>query len=171
MAAINVVKGDISTIKADAIVNAANNRLWMGSGVAGAIKSRGGTEIEIEALSRGPIPVGNAIATKAGSLDAKYVIHAAVMGADLETDSEKIRRSTWNSLKIADELDLRSIAFPALGTGVGGFPLGECAKVMINEIMDYTSRETGLKEIHLVLYDDKAYSIFREELNLRLNLT
>lgn len=171
MVSINIIKQDISLVKADAIVNAANSSLWMRAGVAGALKTRGGTEIEREAISKGPIPVGNAIATKAGSLTTKYVIHAAVMGPNLKTDGEKIRRSTRNCLKLADELDLRSIAFPALGTGVGEFPTEECAKIMINEILDYESQKSGLKEAYLVLYDDKAYKIFNEELNLRLNFT
>ena len=113
---IKFVKGDITDMEVDAIVNAANNELWMGGGVAGAIKRKGGIEIEEEAVKKGPIPVGEAIVTGAGKLKAKYVIHGAVMGRDLQTDAEKIKNATINSLKRAEELGLKSIAFPAFGT-------------------------------------------------------
>ena len=120
---IILIQGDITDYKTDAIVNAANNELWMGSGVAGAIKAKGGIEIEEEAKAKGPIKVGEAVATTAGKLKAKFVIHAAVMGQDSKTNENYIRNATLSSLKEAEELNLSSIAFPALGTGVGGFPI------------------------------------------------
>src|SRR2546428_3273502 len=106
--------GDITQADVDAIVNAANNHLWMGAGVAGAIKRAGGPDIEREAISKGPIPVGEAVVTSAGALRAKYVIHAAAMGQNLQTDAAKVRLATRNALTRARELAIRSIAFPAL---------------------------------------------------------
>jgi len=128
-----VREGDIATVEADAIANAANDRLWMGAGVAGALKRAGGAEIEREAVAKGPIERGTAVATTAGELDARYVIHGAVMGQDLRTNAELIARTTRACLKLADELGCRSLALPAFGTGVGGFPVEECARLMVDE--------------------------------------
>jgi len=129
---IKLIQGDITDQEVDAIVNAANNHLWMGAGVAGAIKRKGGNQIEDEAMKKGPIPIDEAIVTSAGKLKAKYVIHAAVMGQDLITNEEYIKNATLNSLKRAEELKIKSIAFPAFGTGVGGFPLDRCAQIMLD---------------------------------------
>ncbi len=166
---IEVYKGDIARLELDALVNAANNRLWMGGGVAGALKRAGGKEIEDEAITKGPIPVGEAIVTGAGKLKAKYIIHAAVMAQDLKTDAEKIRQATKNSLLRADELSIKSIAFSALGTGVGGFPLDECARIMISEVRQHLTRETGLKRVVFALYDEPAYQTFKQELDMQLS--
>jgi O-acetyl-ADP-ribose deacetylase (regulator of RNase III) len=157
---ISLVKGDIAQQDADAIVNAANNHLWMGAGVAGAIKRAGGREIEEEAVAKGPIPIGEAVATGAGRLRARYVIHAAVMGRDLRTDADKIRQATENSLRRADELALKSIAFPALGTGVGGFSLEECARIMLDVVHRHGASGTSLERVVFVLYDQPAYQAF-----------
>ena len=124
---LEVVEGDIAAMAVDAVANAANNHLWMGAGVAGAIKRAGGEEIEREAIAHGPIEVGDAVATGAGRLPARWVIHAAVMGQDLATNGDAIRRATRRTLELADELGAESLALPAFGTGVGGFPLDECA--------------------------------------------
>lgn len=164
MIKLEVYKGDITRLELDALVNAANNRLWMGGGVAGAIKRAGGSQIEAEAVKKGPIAIGEAVSSGAGRLKARYIIHAAVMGQDLRTDAEKIRQATRNSLLRADELRLKSLAFPALGTGVGGFPLDECARVMIAEVLDYSADKTGLERVVFVLYDETAYRIFAREL-------
>ena len=164
MVKIEIRQGDITQIELDAVVNAANNRLWMGGGVAGALKRIGGREIETEAVSKGPVPVGEAVATGAGKLKADYIIHAAVMGQDLKTDAEKIRQATKNSLLRGDELSTKSIAFPALGTGVGGFSLNECAKIMISEVRQYSAGKTQLERVVFVLYDEPAYQAFRQEL-------
>lgn len=158
MATIRLLQGDITEVEADAIVNAANTHLWMGAGVAGAIKRKGGAEIEQEAVRRGPIPVGTAIATTAGRLRARYVIHAAVMGPDLVTDAEKIRQATRSALQLADDLGLRSVALPALGTGVGRFPLDEAARIMLSAAKNFTPKT--LQEILFVLYDTAAYQTF-----------
>jgi O-acetyl-ADP-ribose deacetylase (regulator of RNase III) len=157
---ITLVKGDIAQQDAEAIVNAANNHLWMGAGVAGAIKRAGGREIEDEAVAKGPIPIGEAAVTGAGRLKARYVIHAAVMGRDLRTDADKIRQATQNSLRRADELALKSIAFPALGTGVGGFSLEECARIMLDAVHGHSVSGTSLERVVFVLYDEPAYQAF-----------
>lgn len=136
---IEIVEADITTLDVDAVVNAANNRLWMGAGVAGAIKRVGGAEIEREAMAQGPIPIGEAVVTSGGNLIAKYVIHAAAMGENLVTDVDKIRAATTNALKRARENNITSIAFPALGTGVGGFAPGLAAHTMIEAALDFVT--------------------------------
>ncbi len=160
---IKVVKGDITDFDLDAIVNAANNKGHMGGGVAGAIKRKGGKAIEDEAIKKCPIGIGEAIFTTAGNLKAKYVIHAATMGMDFKTDELKIRNSCRNSLAVADELNVKSIVFPALGCGTGGFPLLASAKIMAQEIWRYLREEkTKLKEIVFCLYDKEAYEVFNK---------
>src|ERR671934_817834 len=134
---LEVVEGDITQLEVDAIANAANDQLWMGAGVAGAIKRAGGAEIEREAVVKGPIDVGDAVATGAGRLPARWVIHGAVMGQDLRTDEDKIRLTTRRCLEVADELGAESLALPAFGTGVGGFPLDRCAEIMVRVSRDY----------------------------------
>ncbi len=169
MLKIEVYKGDITRLELDALVNAANNRLWMGGGVAGALKRVGGKEIEAEAVKKGPIPIGESVSTGAGKLKARYIIHAAVMGQDLQTDAEKVRQATRNSLLGADELGIKSIAFPALGTGVGGFSLNECARIMIGEVRQYSARKTGLERVVFTLFDELAYRAFKQELDRQLS--
>ncbi len=161
---VRVVKGDITTYEGEAIVNAANNRLLMGGGVAGAIKRKGGKVIEEEAVRKGPIPVGSAVETSAGNLRARYVIHAAVMGMDFKTDGEKIRKATRSSLEKAKELGIKSIAFPALGTGVGGFPLKEAGKIMWEEVKKHLEGDTTLEEVVFYLYTPEAYEEFSKAL-------
>ena len=163
MIKVEVLQGDIAQLELDALVNAANNQLWMGGGVAGALKGAGGQEIEAEAVKKGPIPIGEAVTTRAGNLKAKYVIHAAVMGQDLKTDAGKIRQATRNSLLRADELGIKSIAFPALGTGVGGFSTTECARIMLGEVRRYSAIETGIERAVFALFDRSAYQAFKQE--------
>ncbi|HIC93264.1 MAG TPA: macro domain-containing protein [Anaerolineae bacterium] len=167
MAKISLYRGDITALEVDAIVNAANDRLWMGGGVAGAIKRAGGEEIEREAVAKGPVPVGEAVVTGAGKLKAKYVIHAVVMGQDRRTDAAKIRAATESGLKRAEELGIKSIAFPALGTGVGGLPYAEAAKVMIGAVREHLAGETCLEEVIFALYGEEAYKAFEQELARR----
>ncbi len=158
---VQVIQGDITEQDMDAIVNAANDHLWMGAGVAGAIKTKGGTEIEKEAMSKAPIPIGETVITKAGRLTAKYVIHAAVMGQDLATKKEYIREATLNSLERAEELKIGSIAFPAFGTGVGKFPVEECARIMLAVVKAFSTKAEYLEEVRFVLFDEKSYDIWR----------
>jgi O-acetyl-ADP-ribose deacetylase (regulator of RNase III) len=157
---IKVIQGDITDSEVDAIVNAANNHLWMGAGVAGAIKRKGGKEIEDEAMKKGPIPIGEVVVTSAGKLRAKYVIHAAVMGQDLTTNEEYIKNATQNSLKRAEELEIESIAFPAFGTGVGGIPMDRCSRIMLDQVKAFSKNVRYLKEVLFVLFDRESYDIW-----------
>ena len=160
---IKIVNADITELKVEAIVNAANNKLVMGGGLAWAIKKKGGKVIEDEAVKKGPIKIGEAIATGAGKLAAKYVIHAATMGMDFQTDEDKIRDSCRNALKAADGLRIVSIAFPALGCGVGGFAYLASAKIMAQEVLKHLREEkTGLKEIIFCLYEQEAFQVFNK---------
>jgi O-acetyl-ADP-ribose deacetylase (regulator of RNase III)/ADP-ribose pyrophosphatase YjhB (NUDIX family) len=160
---IKVMLGDITESRAEAIVNAANNKLLMGGGLAGVIKRKGGRMIEEEALRKGPIGIGEAVETSAGELAAKYVIHAATMGMDFKTDETKIRDSARNSLELARRLKVSSIVFPALGCGTGGFPLLASAKIMAQEVLRHLREgETTLKEIIFCLYDQEAFTVFNK---------
>ena len=166
---IEIVKGDITDETSEAIVNAANNHLWMGAGVAGAIKRKGGIEIEQEAVAQGPVEIGSALLTKAGKLKMKYVIHAAVMGQDLHTDSEKIKQATKKSLELAESKKITSLSFPALGTGVGGFSTFHCAKIMITEAINFLINSVSVRNIRFVLYDEAAFNAFEQELKLQFS--
>ena len=159
---VEVVEGDIAVLEVEAIANAANNHLWMGSGVAGAIKRAGGEEIEREAVQQGPIEVGEAVATGAGRLRARWVIHGAVMGQDLRTNAELVRRTTESCLRVADELGAESLALPALGTGVGGFPLEECARIMVETIRAY--EPSSLKRVVFAVFGADAAAAFERTL-------
>ena len=154
---IEITEGDIAGQTTDAVVNAANDHFWMGAGVAGAIKRRGGEEIEREAMALGPVDPGECVITSGGRLAARYVIHAAVMGQDLQTSAQLIERATRNSLTLADAHRLESIAFPAFGTGVGGFPLDECARIMIGVFREHPAG--SLRLVRLVLFGESPYDI------------
>ncbi len=153
---LSVVIGDITEQATDAIVNAANSHLWMGAGVAGAIKDRGGGEIEREAMKLGPIEPGQAVTTSAGRLKARYCIHAAAMGQDLVTSADLISKATRSALSEAERLGLDSVAFPALGTGVGGFPPAECARLMLAAALDHGRRSARPGSAVFVLRDEPA---------------
>ena len=155
---LSVVEGDISALDVDAVANAANDRLWMGAGVAGALKRAGGEEIEREAVAKGPIAVGDAVATGAGQLPARWVVHAAVMGQDLRTSADAIASATRRALEVADELGAESLALPAFGTGVGGFPLDECARLMVAEARAYEPR--ALRRVVFAVYGAEAAAAF-----------
>jgi O-acetyl-ADP-ribose deacetylase (regulator of RNase III) len=155
---LDVLQGDISTVEVDAVANAANDHLWMGAGVAGALKRAGGEEIEREATAQGPIPVGTAVVTSAGRLPARFVIHGAVMGQDLRTNADLVERTTRACIALADELGCRSLALPAFGTGVGGFPLDECALIMVGAARAFRPRL--LERVVFVVFGDDAYAAF-----------
>ena len=159
---LEVVEGDIAALDVDAIANAANDHLWMGAGVAGAIKRAGGEEIEREATARGPIPVGTAVATGAGRLQAKHVIHGAVMGQDLRTNADLVERTTRSCLEVADGLGCESLALPAFGTGVGGFPLDECARLMVGVARAYEPR--SLRRVVFAVFGAEGAAAFRDAL-------
>jgi O-acetyl-ADP-ribose deacetylase len=162
MLSLEVAEGDITGLAVDAIANAANDHLWMGAGVAGAIKRAGGEEIEREAVAKGPISVGDAVATGAGRLRARWVIHGAVMGQDLRTSAELITATTRNCLELADELGCRSLALPAFGTGVGGFPVEECARIMVGVAREYEPR--SLERVVFAVFGPEAEEAFRSAL-------
>jgi O-acetyl-ADP-ribose deacetylase len=159
---LTVILGDITEQATDAIVNAANNHLWMGAGVAGAIKARGGEEIEREAMKLGPIEPGQAVSTTAGRLQARYCIHAAAMGQDLVTSAELIAEATRSSLTEAARLGMGSISFPALGTGVGGFPVDASARLMIAAALSHSRGNPKPESVAFVLHDEQAFRAFTE---------
>ena len=159
---LDVVEGDIAALEVDAVANAANDHLWMGAGVAGALKRTGGEEIEREAVAKGPIPLGSAVATGAGGLKAKHVIHGAVMGQDLQTSADLVRRTTKSCLDLADELGARSLALPAFGTGVGGFALEECAEIMVDVARSHEPQ--SLERVVFAVFGEEARQAFEAAL-------
>jgi O-acetyl-ADP-ribose deacetylase len=162
---LSIVRGDITEAEVDAVVNAANSELWMGTGVAGAMKRKGGTVIEEEAVRQGPIEPGEAVLTVAGNLPATHVIHAAAMGSDLKADPEKIAAATRSTLAIAEKHRLLSIAFPALGSGVGGVPPAQSADTMVSAIVDHVRTvKTSLQKVMFVLYQDETFKAFSDAL-------
>lgn len=167
-AKIEVVQGDITDMEVDAIVNAANTDLKLGSGVAGAIRAKGGPSIQHECNGHGAVSVGEVAITSAGDLPATYVIHAAAMQLGGVVSAESLKASTQNTLIKATENNVRTIAFPAIGTGVGGFPLKQCAVIMISTALEYLSSEaTSLEKIYFVLFDKEAYENFKQVLDNR----
>jgi O-acetyl-ADP-ribose deacetylase len=162
--AIFCEQGDITEANTEAIVNAANNHLWMGAGVAGAIKHKGGREIEDEAIKLGPIEVGEAVTTGAGKLKARYVIHAAAMGQDLRTSDRLVSKTMESALNQAELHEIESIVFPALGTGVGGFPVERCAELMIKEAYSFLQSSKTLTTVGFILFDNIAYNAFADKL-------
>lgn len=164
-ATISIERGDITDWEVDAIVNAANSTLAMGTGVAGAIKKKGGVIIEEEAMRQGPVEVGEAVLTTGGNLAATHVIHAAVMGPDLKTDPEAIALTTRAALTIANKHRMTSLALPALGTGVGRIAPSAAADAMLNEVMTHLKGSpSSLRRIVFVLYQDDAYKAFGDTL-------
>lgn len=159
---IVIQQGDLTETDVDAIVNAANNDLHLGGGVAGAIRRKGGDEIQRECDAIGSIPLGGAAITSGGRLKARHVIHAASMELGGRTSAADLRSSTAHSLRIASEHNLETIAFPAVGTGIARFPIRECAQIMLSEAMKHLQGETSLKKIFFVLFDADSLKIFQE---------
>lgn len=159
---VSIFEGDITTLEVDAIANAANSGLMMGAGVAGAILRAGGEEIQREALAKAPIEPGDAVATTAGSLKARWVVHGAAMAPDLVTSEELIRGATRRCLEVADELGARSLALPAFGTGVGGFPLDLAAAAMAGVVTAY--EPSSLEDVIFAVYGDAAREAFERAL-------
>jgi len=162
---VELVKGDITELEVDAIVNAANSRLKMGGGVAGAILRKGGWSIQEECDKIGYCPVGGAVITGAGKLKAKYVIHAVGPRMGEGDEDRKLRNATLNSLKLAEKHGIKSIAFPAISTGIFGFPKDRCAKIMLRTAVNYLKAGSSIERVIFCLYDDETYQIFAEELN------
>jgi O-acetyl-ADP-ribose deacetylase (regulator of RNase III) len=162
--AIEIVEGDITELSVDAIVNAANNDLQLGAGVAGAIRRKGGPSIQEECDRIGSIRVGQSALTGGGNLKAKWVIHAAAMGFGHPATAESIRSATKSSLIIARDKKMNIIAFPALGTGVSGFPLDECAEIMIGEVAEFLLDNEYPREVVFCLWGKEAEGVWREEM-------
>jgi O-acetyl-ADP-ribose deacetylase (regulator of RNase III) len=159
---IILLQGDVTGMDVDAIVNAANNDLQLGGGVAGVIRRKGGEAIQQECDAIGSIPIGGAAITTGGKLHARFVIHAASMQLGGATTARALRSSTAHALRIAAERGLRSIAFPAVGTGIAGFPISECANIMLREAVEHLKKNTPLEKIYFVLFDAQALSEFEK---------
>ena len=162
VARVRIEEGDLTEAEVDAIVNAANTALLLGAGVASAIRDRGGPAIQAECDERGPVALGEAALTTAGQLPARHVIHAAGMEPGGRVSEQSLRACTRRSLEIASEHGLRTIAFPAIGTGVGGFPQQRCAEVMLEEVQAHLAGQTSLEEVRFVLFGEPAYRLFEQ---------
>ncbi|HKD65320.1 MAG TPA: macro domain-containing protein [Candidatus Binataceae bacterium] len=158
-------QGDLTESGCDAVVNAANTDLLLGAGVAGAIRTRGGPQIQAECDKIGPIALGEAAITTGGHLKARYVIHAAGMHLGGRASERSLRDATGNSMKRATEKGIKSVAFPAIGTGVAGFPMSRCAEVMLEEIRDYLKREAVPERVEIVLFDGAGLKAFQQALD------
>jgi len=158
---IRLAQGDLTEMDVDAVVNAANNDLQLGAGVAGAIRRKGGPAIQQECDKIGSIPIGSAAITTGGNLKARHVIHAASMQLGGRTTAESLRSSTAWSLRLARDRGLKSVAFPAVGTGIAGFPLRECAGIMLREAVAHLKGETPVETVHFVLFDAASLDAFQ----------
>ena len=161
---IELTKGDITDLEVDAIVNAANSQLKLGGGVAGAIRRKGGPKIQEECDRIGYCPVGGAVITSAGNLKAKYVVHAVGPRYGEGDEDNKLKNATLNSLKIADQYKVKTIAFPAISTGIFGFPKNRCAEIMLSTAVEYLKGQTGIEKVVFCLYDDETFRVFQEKL-------
>lgn len=155
-------KGDITEMAVDAIVNAANTELLLGGGVAGAIRRKGGPAVEEDCARIGTIPLGGAAVTTGGNLKAFYVVHAASMRLGEPATAEALRFAVRTAFERAEEKTFKSIAFPAIGTGIAGFPMDQCARIMMEETLLHLKARTSLERIFFVLYDDSALKIFED---------
>ena len=161
---LKLVEENIVLLEVDAVVNAANASLVLGGGVAGAIRSHGGPSIQEECNRIGPIQVGEAVATNAGNLKAKYVIHAAGPVSGEGAEEEKLHNATLNSLKIAEERKIKDIAFPAISTGIFGFPIEKCSEIMLKAAIEFLEKHDYPQEIIFCLFGLEAYSVFEKTL-------
>ncbi len=159
---IVIQEGDLCDASVDAIVNAANTDLVLGAGVAGAIRQRGGPAVQEACDRHGPIGLGEAVLLPAGELPARSVIHAAALRLGEPPTEASIRSATRRALELAREGGLRTLAFPALGTGVGGFSLQRCAEVMLEETEAHIASGTSLEEVRFVLFGEQAYRMFEQ---------
>jgi len=161
---IRLVQGDITKLGTDAIVNAANSQLILGGGVAGAIRSKGGPTVQEECNRIGGTFVGGAVITTGGKLKAKHVIHAVGPRMGEGNEDEKLKNATLNSLRLMDDNNLKSIAFPAISTGIFGYPIDRCSKIMIATAKEYLSGNTQVNEVIFCLYTTSDFEVFDKEL-------
>jgi O-acetyl-ADP-ribose deacetylase (regulator of RNase III) len=165
VARIELWNGDICDLEVDAIVNAANLSLWMSTGVGGALKRAGGDTIEFAAVRQAPVPLGGAVVTPAGKLAAKHVIHAVSLDRDRRTSGPVIEAAVRSAMTRAREVGAMSIAFPALGTGVGGFPLDEAARIMVDTVRDELTNSPSIEHVIFALRGATAYQAFSDQLH------
>jgi len=163
---LELVQGDITDQTTDAIVNAANAVLQLGGGVAGAIRRKGGPKIQEECNKIGGTHVGGAVITTGGNLKAKYVIHAVGPRHGEEHEDAKLKDATLNSLILADKKDMKTIAFPAISTGIFRFPKERCATIMLSTTIAYLEGSTNLEKVVYCLYDQQTFEIFKKTLEL-----
>ena len=161
---IQLVQGDITEQATDAIVNAANAHLILGEGVAGAIRRKGGPQIQAECDQIGGTPVGTAVITSGGQLKARHVIHAVGPRMGEGEEDQKLRNATLSSLKVADQEGLRSLSFPAISTGIFGYPVDRCASTMIGAVVDYLKGSTGLHHVVFCLFSADVLAVFQKEM-------
>jgi O-acetyl-ADP-ribose deacetylase (regulator of RNase III) len=162
---IELVEGDITEMDTEAIVNAANTALQLGAGVAGAIRSKGGPRIQEECNQLGGTYVGGAVITTGGDLMARYVIHAVGPQMGEGNEDQKLENAAKNSLITADRRGLKSIAFPAISTGIYGFPIDRCARIMVSATAEYLRGETGIERVVFCLFGKESYKAFEKELS------
>jgi O-acetyl-ADP-ribose deacetylase len=165
VAEIEVQQADVTELDFDAIANAANTQLQHGGGVAGAISRAGGPSVQAESDQRAPIGLGEAVETTAGEMPCRWVIHAATMELGGPTSAEAIRSATASTLRKADELGARSLALVAFGTGVGGFPIDEAARIEVEEVRRHLDRGSGLERIVFAVRGDDAEDAFRSAIS------
>jgi len=165
VARIEVRQADITQLEIDAIANAANTQLRHGGGVAGAISRAGGPAVQAESDERAPIGLGEAVETTAGEMPCRWVIHAATMELGGPTSAEIIRSATASTLVKADELGARSLALVAFGTGVGGFPLDEAARIEVEEVNRHLGGDSGLERVVFAVAGDSAEKAFRSAIS------
>jgi O-acetyl-ADP-ribose deacetylase (regulator of RNase III) len=161
---LELVEGDITELDTDAIVNAANARLVLGGGVAGAIRRKGGPTIQAECDQIGGTFVGGAVLTTGGHLKARHVIHAVGPQMGEGDEDGTLRSATLNTLKLADEHGLRSVAFPAISTGIFGFPIQRCAEIMLRTTIEYLRGPTNLERVVFCLFGQDNYDDFARQL-------
>ena len=166
---LELVEGDITEMQTEAIVNAANARLVLGGGVAGAIRRKGGPQIQEECNKIGGTFVGGAVKTTGGNLKAKYVIHAVGPRMGEGNEDEKLKNATLNSLKLADEETIKSISLPAISTGVFGFPIQRCAEIMLQTVVDYLKGQTGVEKVIFCLFGRDSYEVFANQLKQEIS--
>lgn len=163
---LQLVEGDITEMDTDAVVNAANAQLVLGGGVAGAICRKGGPQIQAECDRIGGTFVGGAVITTGGRLKARHVIHAVGPRLGEGNEDEKLRNATLNALKLADEHGLKSLAFPAISTGIFGFPLQRCAEIMLAATIEYLRGAAGLERVVFCLFGRESFDVFARQLRL-----
>ncbi len=161
---LQLIEGDITEMDTEAIINAANAKLVLGGGVAGAVRRKGGPSIQKQCNETGGTFVGGAVITGAGNLKAKYVIHAVGPRMGEGNEDEKLKSATLNSLKLADEKGIKSLTFPAISTGIFGFPIQRCAEIMLETVTEYLKGKTKIEKVCFCLFDKNSYDVFEKQL-------